>query len=109
MYHLAELAPAVHRDAFPGIEFMGDVNNVSAEELKGHPKVKCVAVCQKKRGLLGASMPVGWEQWVLSASVGCWEEKMSENGHTRVNAALLIWQKALSNPPELLQAAGGNY
>lgn len=71
MYRLAELALGVHCDASPGIEFMGDVNNVSAEELKGHPKVKHVAVCQKKRGLLGAPLPVGWEWWVLATLVGC--------------------------------------
>lgn len=45
--------------ASPGIEFTGAVNNVSAEELKGHPKVKRVAVCQKKGGSPGAPLPAG--------------------------------------------------
>ena len=70
MYRLAELALGVHRDASPGIEFTGAVNNVSAEALKGHPKVKRVAVCQKKRGLLGASLPAGRERWFPGCSGG---------------------------------------
>lgn len=45
MYRLAELVPGVRGDASPAIEFTGAVNNVRAVELKGHPKVKRVAVC----------------------------------------------------------------
>lgn len=73
------------RDASPGIEFTGAVNSVSAEELKGHPKVKRVAMCQKKRSSLGDSMPAGWEQWSPGRSGGMREEKVSRKGHVRVN------------------------
>lgn len=59
MYCLAELTLGVRHDASPGIEFTGAMNNVSTEELEGRPKVKRVAVCQKKRGSLGASLPAG--------------------------------------------------
>lgn len=62
------------------------MNSVSTEELKGHPKVKRVTVCQKKRGSLGDSMPAGWERWSPGRSGGMREEKVSRKDHVRVNS-----------------------
>lgn len=71
------------RDASPGIEFIGNVNNVSAQELEGDRKVKREAVCQEKRGSLGASLPAGWDGngGFPSAPAGCWEEKVTGKRH----------------------------
>lgn len=85
MYRLAELAPGVRHDASPGIEFAGAMDKVSAEELEGHPKVKRVAVGQKKRGCWLPPCRQGGSGGFPATLVGCWEEKVSGKGHVHVN------------------------
>jgi len=75
----------VHCDASPGVEFTAAVSEVSAEGLKGHPKVRRVAACQEKGVTLGAPQPAAWEWWSPRHSGRCWEEKVSGKGPVRLS------------------------
>lgn len=95
--------------ASPGIEFT--VQNVSGEEMKGHPKVKLSGSVRRRgaRRVPPDSSRGVVLSWLLWWGAGRRRGVGRGTCAPTVDTQVLIWQTAISNPTQLLQTAIRNY